>query len=54
MFDLDIQVFRFIYESCETIGRCFNFGAFEGLLIFTGSITLAVITGLNMSKRRSK
>ena len=51
MFNLDIQIVKFIYDSCHTLGSCFGFGAFEGLCIYGGLIMCGVLSGLNTNKR---
>ena len=52
MFDLDIAIFEFIYNSCMRLGRAFGYGAFEGFIIYfiiVAGSTIAVI-----EKRRGK
>lgn len=43
MFDLDIKVINYIYQQCRALGSIFNFGAFEGFVMYAGLITLGII-----------
>ena len=52
MFDLDIQLFNFIYSSCKSLGNTFGYGAFEGLVMYAGLITLGIIKGKGLSKKK--
>ena len=54
MFKLDIQIVKFVYDSCETLGSCFGFGALEGFYMYSGLIVWGVLSGLNMGKRGKK
>ena len=54
MFKLDLQIVKFIYDSCYELGNSVGFGALEGAYIYGGLIVWGVISGLNMSKRSKK
>ena len=54
MFKLDIELVRFVYNSCDSLGKCFGFGAMEGLCMYSGLIVCGVLSGLNMGKRGKK
>lgn len=52
MFNLDIQLLNFIYSSCKSLGNTFGYGAFEGLVMYAGLITLGIIKGKGLSKKK--
>ena len=54
MFKLDIQIVKFIYDSCHTLGSCFGFGFFEGACMYSGLLVWGVLSGLSISKRGKK
>ena len=54
MFDLDLQVFNYLYNTCKILGKTFGYGAFEGFIMYLGIIVLAVLKGIEISKRKSK
>lgn len=43
MFDLDLKIFSFIYSNCRSLGRVFYLGAFEGFVMYSSLILLAVV-----------
>lgn len=45
MFNLDLEIIRFLYLKCKSAGEIFGFGAFEGAVIYAGMITLAFLQG---------
>ncbi len=47
MFDLDIRLFNCIYTNCKALGSAFGFGAFEGCILYTGTILMVITTVLN-------
>ena len=51
MFNLDIQLFNFIYSSCKSLGNTFGYGAFEGLVMYTGIIMLGIIKGKRFNNK---
>lgn len=42
MFNLDIQIFNFIYEHCAALGNTFGISAGGGLLMYASFIIYAV------------
>ena len=50
MFDLDIAVINFIYNSCKTLGGAFNFGALEGAIMYLGIFAYGYFTVTNKKK----
>ncbi|WP_204226510.1 hypothetical protein [Clostridium botulinum] len=52
MFDLDIRLFNCIYTNCKALGSAFGFGAFEGFVLYGGTI-LMVITEVMSKKAKS-
>ena len=54
MFDLDLALYAFLYRSCAKLGDVFGFGAWEGFIIYAGIITLAVLKGIEISKKVKK
>ena len=42
MFNLDIQIFNFIYDHCSTLGNIFGIGAGGGLLMYISFIIYAI------------
>ncbi|WP_252219383.1 MULTISPECIES: hypothetical protein [unclassified Clostridium] len=47
MFDLDIRLFNYIYINCKSLGQAFGFGAFEGFILYTGTILMVITTTLS-------
>ncbi|NMF04592.1 hypothetical protein ACUH7Y_09735 [Clostridium beijerinckii] len=43
MFNLDIQLFNIIYSNCRHLGGAFGYGAFEGLVLYSSVIALAIV-----------
>ncbi|MCI1478203.1 MAG: hypothetical protein LKH93_19755 [Clostridium beijerinckii] len=43
MFNLDIQLFNYLYNSCRLLGNAFNMGAFEGFVLYGSVMVLAVV-----------
>ena len=43
MFDFDIRIFNFFYQQCKSLGNVFCMGAFEGFVMYTSLITLAIV-----------
>lgn len=50
MFDLDIALFKFIYRNCRHLGGIFGFGAFEGFVMYSSSILLAIVKAYEVKK----
>lgn len=51
MFNLDIEIFNFIYNQCKALGSAFYLGAFEGFVMYLGLIT-ATVSKIKWSKKR--
>lgn len=47
MFDLDIRLFSCVYTNCKELGNAFGFGAFEGFVLYAGTILMVITTALN-------
>lgn len=43
MFKLDLEVINIVYQQCRALGSIFNFGAFEGFIMYAGLITLGIM-----------
>lgn len=43
LFRTDISIFNLIYQQCKTLGDAFFMGAFEGFVIYSGLIILAIV-----------
>lgn len=43
MFNLDLQLFNFIYSNCKHLGGAFGYGAFEGFVLYGSVIALAIV-----------
>lgn len=43
MFNLDIKLFNLLYSYCKSLGGVFYLGAFEGAILYSGVILLAII-----------
>lgn len=56
MFNLDLQFFNFIYSNCKHLGGAFGYGTFEGLVLYSSVIALAIVkvTDINNSKKVHK
>ncbi|NOW07880.1 hypothetical protein [Clostridium beijerinckii] len=52
MFNLDLQIFNFIYSNCKHLGGAFGYGAFEGFVLYGSVIALAIVkvTDSNVNK----
>lgn len=52
MFNLDLQLFNFIYSNCKHLGGAFGYGAFEGFVLYGSVIALAIVkvTDINSKK----
>ncbi|WP_238899388.1 hypothetical protein [Clostridium sp. YIM B02500] len=52
MFNLDLQLFNFIYSNCKHLGGAFGYGAFEGFVLYGSVIALAIVkvTDINYKK----
>lgn len=52
MFNLDLQIFNFIYSNCKHLGGAFGYGAFEGFVLY-GSITaLAIVKVRDINSKK--
>ncbi|MDS0525443.1 hypothetical protein NNC19_07115 [Clostridium sp. SHJSY1] len=47
MFKYDLVVINWIYNNCKMLGNVFGYGAFEGFIIYTGIIIVAVTSVIN-------
>lgn len=47
MFDLDIRLFNYIYTNCKSLGQAFGFGAFEGFVLYSSTILMAITTAIS-------
>lgn len=43
MFNLDIRIFNLIYQQCKSLGDAFYMGAFEGFIMYSSLIALAIV-----------
>lgn len=43
MFDLDIRIFNLIYTQCASLGKAFCLGAFEGFVMYSSIVVLAIV-----------
>lgn len=51
MFDLDIRLFNYIYTNCKSLGQAFGFGAFEGFILYTGTILMVITTAISKKEK---
>ena len=54
MFRLDVNIFKTIYEACETLGHAFEMGAFEGFVMYIGLILMSVELGIESKKKKGR
>jgi hypothetical protein len=52
MFNLDMPVFNYIYNSCRQMGNVIGFGAYEGFIIYGCIISLGVIKFLDVKNAK--
>ena len=52
MFDLDIQLFDFIYSSCKSLGNTFGYGFVEGLCMYILCIGGPIVAILEKRKKK--
>ena len=50
MFNLDLQLFNFIYSNCKHLGGAFGLGAFEGFILYAGFATWGISQVINTKK----
>lgn len=43
MFDFDIRIFNVVYEQCKSLGQVFCMGAFEGFVMYSSLLVLAIV-----------
>lgn len=54
MFNLDIRLFNYIYNNCKSLGSTFGFGAFEGLVMYSSLILLAIVKVREGNNKKAK
>jgi uncharacterized membrane protein YjgN (DUF898 family) len=52
MFNLDLKLFYYLYKNCRALGSAFGFGAFEGFIMYSSVIVLAVVKVLEAKKEK--
>lgn len=52
MFNLDIQLFNYLYHQCRELGSAFGFGAFEGMILYTAFATWGITSVINAKKAK--
>lgn len=45
-------MFDFLYHHCYRLGSAFGFGAFEGFVLYLGTIALAITTVMDSKKAK--
>lgn len=54
MFNLDIQLFNYLYNSCRLLGNAFNMGIFEGFVLYGSVMALAVVKVTDSNSKKVK
>ncbi|NOW07242.1 hypothetical protein [Clostridium beijerinckii] len=54
MFNLDVQLFNYLYSSCKLLGNAFYMGAFEGFVLYSSVMVLAIVKVTDSNSKKVK